>query len=242
MSALDDLLRELRRHPEWRDKLRRELLTDELLHVPETLATLVEAQARTEARVEELAEALHTLAEPARATAEVVEQLVVWSGEVTALLRGIASELNRVSRRADSSYGWMVEFRYRERPWSFFGRIARRLRHVPIDELDDLLEEALAAGVLTEEDAEELRRADGVFRGRRDGREVYLVLEASGAVDERDVRRAVDRAALLARTGRSVLALVAGEDVSDEASHLALNAGAWQVTDGRVVPPSSEAA
>jgi len=54
---MQDWLRLLERHPEWKAEVRRALLTDELLELPQTVARLAEAQARTEARLEELAEA-----------------------------------------------------------------------------------------------------------------------------------------------------------------------------------------
>jgi chromosome segregation ATPase len=65
--SVDDfhtLVRLLEQHPEWRADLRRLLLTEELLDLPqavralaEQVARLAEAQARTEARVTQLAEA-----------------------------------------------------------------------------------------------------------------------------------------------------------------------------------------
>lgn len=52
-----DLVQVLETHPEWRAELRRLVLTDELLTLPELVRGLAEAQSRTEGRVEELAEA-----------------------------------------------------------------------------------------------------------------------------------------------------------------------------------------
>ncbi|RCK76950.1 MAG: hypothetical protein ANABAC_3375 [Anaerolineae bacterium] len=52
-----DWIDTLYRHPEWRQELRRLVLTDEILELPQLVRELVEAQKRTEQRVEELAEA-----------------------------------------------------------------------------------------------------------------------------------------------------------------------------------------
>src|SRR5262244_2320539 len=57
IKDFQDVVRLLEEHPEWRAELRRLLLTDNLLALPEQVAALVEAQTRTEARVAELAEA-----------------------------------------------------------------------------------------------------------------------------------------------------------------------------------------
>ncbi|HWQ14968.1 MAG TPA: hypothetical protein VNL77_19375, partial [Roseiflexaceae bacterium] len=50
-----ELLRLLEERPEWRGALRQQLLTAELLAVPDTLRQIAELQARTEARLAELA-------------------------------------------------------------------------------------------------------------------------------------------------------------------------------------------
>ncbi|MCS6805384.1 MAG: hypothetical protein RMM98_01075 [Acidobacteriota bacterium] len=70
-----DLIRLLEDHPQWRAELRRLLLTDELLTLPELVRELAEAQRRTEQRVEELAEAQRHLAEAQRRTEQRVEEL-----------------------------------------------------------------------------------------------------------------------------------------------------------------------
>jgi hypothetical protein len=57
IENLRDLVRLLEERPEWRAELRRLLLTDELLALPQLVRDLIEAQRRTEMRVAELAEA-----------------------------------------------------------------------------------------------------------------------------------------------------------------------------------------
>ncbi|MEW6718060.1 MAG: hypothetical protein AB1345_11230 [Chloroflexota bacterium] len=86
----------LYKHPEWREELRRMVLTEELLELPnvvreiaeaqrelaeaqrrteQRVEELAEAQRRTEQRVEELAEAQRELAEAQRRTEQRVEEL-----------------------------------------------------------------------------------------------------------------------------------------------------------------------
>lgn len=48
VSDFHDLMRLLDQHPEWRAELRRLLLTEELLSLPQVVRELAEAQARTE--------------------------------------------------------------------------------------------------------------------------------------------------------------------------------------------------
>jgi myosin heavy subunit len=77
-----DLLRLLEQHPEWREELRRVLLTDELLSLPQivrdltkAIEALAEAQRRTEERVGRLEETVAALAEAQRRTEERVGRL-----------------------------------------------------------------------------------------------------------------------------------------------------------------------
>ncbi len=77
-----DLLQLLNEHPEWREELRRTLLSDDFLALPQIVRELAEAQKRTEQRVEELAEAqkrteqrLEELAEAQRKSEERLTRL-----------------------------------------------------------------------------------------------------------------------------------------------------------------------
>ncbi|MCX8061565.1 MAG: hypothetical protein N3D16_03175 [Anaerolineales bacterium] len=73
------------KHPEWRAELRRLVLTEELLTLPDVVRELAEAQKRTEQRVEELAEAQ-------KRTEQRVEELAV-------LQKQTASQLAKLDNR-----------------------------------------------------------------------------------------------------------------------------------------------
>jgi hypothetical protein len=57
VEEFQDLIRLLQERPEWRADLRRLVLSDELLALPELVRELVHAQQRTEVRVGRLEEA-----------------------------------------------------------------------------------------------------------------------------------------------------------------------------------------
>ena len=57
-----DLLQLLEQHPAWRTELRRWVLSDDLLALPQTMHELAEAQRRTEERVGQLAAHMDELA------------------------------------------------------------------------------------------------------------------------------------------------------------------------------------
>ena len=210
-----DLITLVTQHPEWRAELRRLVLTEELLALPQIVHDLAEAQQRTEQQIAQLVEAQ-------RRTERQIVRLQDDVGE----LKGI-----------------VLEQRYRTHAFAYFSRLVRRMHTVTDDELVALLEEAVARGVLSEDGMDEIGRADVVVRGqRRDGSgEVYLVVEVSWGVGPGDVERAVRRAALLSQTGLQTMPVVAGERITDEAAELARAMRAWQVLDGRVTAPNDDA-
>jgi predicted nuclease with TOPRIM domain len=102
VQDLQDLIRVLEQHPEWKSLLRASLLGDELLALPavvgrleEAVARLAEAQARTEQRVEELAEAQKRLAEAQRRTEQAVERLAQQVGRLSDVVGFTLEELAR---------------------------------------------------------------------------------------------------------------------------------------------------
>src|SRR5215470_6315926 len=203
-----DLIGILEQHPEWRTELRRLVLTEELLSLPQIVRDLAEAQQRTEQRVEELAEAQ-------RRTEQRIGHLQDDVGD----LKGI-----------------VLEERYHRWASSYFSRLVRRSQVISGNELTTLLAEAVTQGALSEEGADEIGWADVVVRGQRreDDTEVYLVVEVSWGVGTSDVERAVRRAALLAQAGVQTLPVVAGDHIIDEAAELCRAMRVWQVLDGRV--------
>ena len=219
-----DLIQLLEQHPEWRTELRRLMLSEELMSLPQAVRDLAEAQRRTEQRVTELAEAQQRTEARMEQLAGRMEQLV----EVPL----------RMGSDVESMKGSDLERRYRERGYAYFSRLVRRAHVLSGDELNALLDTAVTQGQLSEDETDEILQADVVVRGRRraDGADVYLVEDVSWCVGPSDVQRASDRAALLARTGRTALPVVAGFWVTPEAQESA-RAQVWQVTDGRVVSP-----
>jgi len=243
VAEFQDLVRILKEKPEWREELRRLVLTEELLALPEQLATfraqteqrfqeLVEAQKRIEAQVAELAEAQkHTEVQVAE-LAEAQKHTEVQVAELIQTVRTLTVDV-----------GWLkgssLEADYRMKAYAYFGRLLRRVHVLSPDELASLLDHAVDTGALSADQAHEIFLADAVVRGKRqeDAAEVYLVVEVSWGVGPQDVERAVRRAELLAKTGTPTLPVVAGKTVTTEAARLAQAMKVWQVTDGQVVSP-----
>jgi hypothetical protein len=99
------------------------------------------------------------------------------------------------------------------------------------DEAAAWLDNEVMAGRLAPGDARRVERADLLIRGDRDSSTAYLVVEVSWLVDERDVRRAHDRAALLRKAGYETQAVVAGERIQEDALALAERLGVEHVLE-----------
>lgn len=234
VEDIRDLLRLLEANPEWRAEVRRAVLTDELLALPELVRDLAERLDRLTERVDQLAQRVDQLAQRVDQLVAVVQQLA--SAQVRTEAR-LASAEDRIGH----ALGAVAEIRYRSRGGAYFSRIARRVRAMDSGELADQLLDAVEAGTLSEEERQAILLADLVFTARRldNSEDIYLVVEVSHGAGPEDVTRALHRARLLARLGRPVLPVVAGASITDDAAGAAVAAGVWQVLDGRTIAPSS---
>jgi len=217
-----DLVRILEEKPEWRAELRRLVLTEELLSLPEQLAAL---RAETERRFQEMAATVDKLARE-------VARLGIGMGDLQRTQKRLIIDV--ADLKGDS-----LERRYRERAPAYFGGLIRRARALTTEDLDELLEPAVDRGHLSEDEAKEVLHSDVVVRGRRreDDSEVYLVVEVSSGVGPGDVERAARRAEILSRSGVAALAVVAGERITADASRRAREMHVRQVTDGMARRP-----
>jgi len=255
-----DLVRILEEHPEWRAELRRLVLTDEILTLPELVRDLIQAQRRTEEQVAALVEAQRHTEERVTTLEDRVASLIEAQQRTEAQLSALVEAQQRTDQQIaalteaqlQTNYrldtltndmaavkGIVLELQYRDRAYAYFAPLIRRTRVLSGDELDALLEGAIAQGQLSEAEADELLLADLLLRGRRraDNSEVYLVVEVSWKVDPYDVERSVRRAALMSRIGIPAVPVVAGKEVIAEAANLADMLQVWQLTNGQAIPP-----
>jgi chaperonin cofactor prefoldin len=172
--------------------------------------TVAEAQARTEAELRRLAEIVAELAQ----------------GQ--SRLEGDLSRLR----------GSDLERRYRENIRRFFAPVVRHPRPASDDGIYRLLDDALARGALTDEEITEIERADLIVFGidRQTTEPVYLVAELSWTVGPDDVRRALERARLLAQAGVPARPVVGGYQLTGAAVRLAQEHGVTVLE-----PPPDEA-
>jgi predicted house-cleaning noncanonical NTP pyrophosphatase (MazG superfamily) len=166
-----DLVRLLEAKPELRAAMRRLVLTEDLLALPEQFAR---ARAETDLRFRELAEAqrrtdnrVEALAEAQRLTDERLADLIE-------IVSGMGTEIGALK-------GELLKMRYQARAAAYLGRLLRRARPLSTTKLADLLDDAVKQNTLTDAEREEILLADVVAQGKHKetGMDVYAVVEVS---------------------------------------------------------------
>ncbi|MCS7247741.1 MAG: hypothetical protein NZ840_05795 [Anaerolineales bacterium] len=195
---------------------------ERLTRLEQAVAELVEAQKRSEERLALLEQNMAKLAEAQRKTEEKLQKLT--------------ERVDVISIQVDELRGDMLEVRYRQRAFSYFGKIISRAQVV---DLQEIWEEHIEPN-LGEEEREDLLALDLLIYGklsrllmeRMGFTELWLAVEVSGLVDQNDVKRARRRADLLSKAGLRVLPVAAGRDVTQGAAALASEMGVVLQKDG----------
>lgn len=251
-----DLVRLLEEHPEWQTQLRRLLLDDDLTRLPQTVQELVQAQARTEARVNDLAQRVTDLAEAQARTEARVNELAQAQARTETQLQSLEAAVQQLTQAVEKLAevqipmardvsvlkDYALEARYRSHAGAYFGRWLRRARAVDLSDLAAVME-AHDNGALSNEDWDYLQALDVAVRGLvgqgDQAQEVLLALEVSWVIDSDDVERAQRRAALLERLGYRAIGAVGGDVVLSEADERAHTLGVALALQGRMLywPP-----
>ena len=229
IQSFQDILDVLEQNPEYREAMRRYILDEEFRRLPadvrelrESIASLAQAVresvAATNARLDRLEEG------QAELKADVTELKV----DVTELKAGqirLEEGQARLEGRIGDVAGTAYERRIVKRSRSIVGRYlgikrAKILRSINVTEheaLDGLMETATEAGSVTDEQSYELDLADIIIAGSSaPGGANHAVIEVSETIDDNDVDRAHERAAILSRVvSEPVTAAVIGKSVSE---------------------------
>jgi hypothetical protein len=194
IEDLQDLLALLRQHPEWRDAVRREVLSAELLELPAIVAGIAASQERLTGQM----------------------QLMV------AEMRELGRMMARLDGRVGNLEGWRYQEQFNAR--ARVTEILRRPVEVDLADLDPVLDARDGGRISVDEWKQLLALdflLRGRLRPGPDAPERFVALEVSQVVDSRDVQRAHDRAAILSRVGLEAIAAVGGSRLTQDAAQLA---------------------
>ena len=188
------LFQALHEDPELLNEVRRLVLTEDLLAMPGQMAEVIERQDRMENRMDEVAEIQKVMTDQLGylTDAELEREIV----------RILPSRLNRI-------YGL-----YRTRVI-----LGRGVQSEHAGAFLDEVEDAKLASTISDGQGERIEETDMIVRARRrEGREtIYIAVEASATIRQRDVTRAHDAAvALRAAFGAEAAAVAVGYEIRSE--------------------------
>ena len=204
VEDFQDLLRALDDHPDWLEELRRRILDEQFLKLPDWVRQNSRDIQALKVSIEE-----SRVAFEARFTT-VDADIATLKADVGVL----KADVGVLKADVGVLKGGMAEIRWRNNFAGRFGRVVRRARLAEPSDLDGI-EDALHDGRITESEADAVRLLDLIVRGIRrtngEREEVFLAVEISVTIDEHDITRAIDRAAILRKIGHNAVPVVAGE-------------------------------
>jgi hypothetical protein len=210
------------------------------------MTALAEQQKLTSAEVRDLAEQqkltsveLRGLSHTVADLAEQQKLINVELRDLTHTVADLADTVRTLHIRTDKTAGWALEWVVGNRLPAYVGRQIKRCRVVgPMDVIESL-EDRPAIRELSDEDLDQLRRADLIATGVIDDEKIYLVGEVSFTADNDDVLRAARRAGVLRKVGERSQPFVACDAIAPISAELARREGVWVIVEGRLLTPAA---
>lgn len=193
----DRFLTTLRSDAAFREEVRREVLSAELLELPQRFAAFVE-------EMHTFREEVHAFVMEMRAFRESTERRLGALESVTGRLTDDSAKLR----------GMILEQTIRGNPGYYLRRHARR---VTLADLDDLLDD-LGIADMGDDDYKVLARTDVLATGRSSegGKAVVFVVEATWRAHTGDVDRQAARRRILSERGVDAVAIIASTEEPSE--------------------------
>ena len=201
INTAEDLLRALRENPEWKEAVRREILTEELMNLPGRFDRFVEEQRQINAETQGFIEEQRQFNKEQRQFNERVEGFMERTDRRFSRIEDDLSNMRGEYAR-NTAIG--------EAPDIAEHMGFQMMRLLSRDDLRELLRSSDTSGIATSQ-LQSFRRADLVIEAAdSDGNIHYIAVEASNTGDERDTRRSIRNAVFLARfTGQPAHSAIA---------------------------------
>ena len=222
VNDFTDILRIIREQPEWGDALRSALLSQKLLELPERFAEFAETANKRFAALE--SDVTDLKAGQARLEGDVAE---LKAGQ-SRLESAVSHLQGQVGNLRGSSYQLNVKTKIASIMTQRWGVEEIRVLKGSLAADDNVffrrLLNAVAQGVISEQERREVLNADIILQGERqsDQGPLYIVLEVSITVAGDDITRAHERADILARvTGEETIPAVVSAHADNARQQLA---------------------
>ena len=200
---------------------------------------LAEQQKLTSAELQKLTLTVADLSSTVTDLSSTVTDLSSTVADLGSTVADLGSSVRTVNIRNNTTAGWALEWVVCNRLPAYVGRQIKRCRVVGVMDVVESLENSPAVRQLTDDDLEQLSRADLIATGTIDGEALYLVGEVSFTADNDDVLRAARRAAVLTKAGERSQPFVACDAISPISAELARREGVWVIVKGRLITPAA---
>jgi hypothetical protein len=224
LETIQDIIRALQEHLEWREPLLNALLTEQYWQMPSRIDRIEEALARLIVQTAETDRRLRELAEYQKASDRRIDQL-------TERRKAFVERVIEMHYDPGILNGMVLEDYYRDHATSILGKFFKRMRVVETGtHLDSLANQR----PLSREDRDKLRVVDLLATGRHreTGQEYLVVWEILWTVDDNDVQRAIARAERRRRWHINTMPVVDAKGITGSAHELAQQRGVIVVLDG----------
>lgn len=203
IETFEDILKALKERPDWLEELRRIILTEELIALPQKFETFLQKEFRP----------LREKVDRMENDIDILKQDVAVLKQDVAVLKQDVADLK----------GDNFERKVRERAPSYFGRFIKRCRVITHEELANSLDDAVEEGIITEDEKQDALNIDVVVTGYlKEDREKKVVIasEVSLKADRADVERAYERANIIGRAMRiPAIAVAIGKETTEGAKN-----------------------
>jgi hypothetical protein len=234
-----DIIRALREHPEWLEELRKIILTTELIELPKKFEEMLVRMEKLEKKVDKIEKDVEILKQDVailKQDVEILKQDVeILKQDVTVLKQDVAvlkQDVSYLKGEFGRFIGKEFERTIRERYYAYFGRILRKSKLIPFEEIIPLLETAEEEKIITEDQKVSALQLDLLIKGeiKKVKKEVYLAIEVSYSLQEDDIERAIERAGILAYVLKSeVIPTIVAVEIKEEIQKSAENKGAFVI-------------
>jgi len=255
-----DIIRALKEHPEWLEELRKIILTTELIELPKKFEEMLVRMEKLEKKVDKIEKDVEILKQDVtilkqdvavlkqdvailKQDVEILKQdVAILKQDVEILKQDVAMLKQDVAMlKQDVSYlkgefgrfkGKEFERTIRERYYAYFGRILRKSKLIPFEEIIPLLETAEEEKIITEDQKVSALQLDLLIKGeiKKVKKEVYLAVEVSYSLQEDDIERAIERAGIFAYILKSeVIPTIVAVEIKEEIQKSAEDKGIFVI-------------
>lgn len=215
IHTIQDLIRILDESPEWKEEIRRQILTDELMNMPAVLSAFIESTNTFIESTNAFIESTNAFIESANRQFRLFEERFDRLEADVATLRGDNLEM-KMHRRILPLISQRLGLRAVRLVQNAFVWSEERLMN-PLDE-------ANFADIITDRQYNRILQTDAIVRGidKQNGTPVWAGIEISGGVHENDITRAQATAEILSTVfGEKAVPVVIGYHIDPRDHELA---------------------